>query len=143
MIALGQRLAGDDAVGLAVAEALRVRGVPVEVIEDPAGIVDALAGGDVILVDAIVGAGEPGGVRVLAPEDLGRGGIAAVSRHGLDVRGAAELSRVLYPGAGRLQVVGVQIAGAERFVTGLSPPVSAAVGAAAEAVIALLRRAPS
>lgn len=140
VVALGQRFAGDDAVGLAVAAELRARGVPVREIADATGIVEALAdGSDVILIDALLGAGEPGRVRVLSPEDLGRERLAAVSSHGLDVPAAAALARALYPGAGRLSVVAVQIARAEPFAATLSPAVAAAVGAAAEAVTALLR----
>ncbi len=66
IIGIGQATAGDDGVGIAVARRLRELGLPesVEVIEiaEPSALIDfALFGADpIILIDAIVGGGEPG-----------------------------------------------------------------------------------
>ena len=140
LVALGQRFAGDDAVGLAVADRLRAAGVLVVEARDAADLVEALgAGGEVILVDALRGPGAPGSVRVIAPEDVDRDGAAAISSHGLDVPGAVALAAALHPGAPppRLCIVGVVVGAVERFSPGLSPPVAAAVERAAEAVLEL------
>jgi hydrogenase maturation protease len=137
VVALGQRFGGDDAVGLAVGE--RLRGAPgVVVVEarDAADLIEAIeAGGDVIVVDAVRCAGEPGTVRVLLPEDLGRE--ASVSSHGLDVAGAIALARALRPDAPapRVRIVGVTIAGSDPFREGMSPAVAAAVEPAVQVVL--------
>jgi hydrogenase maturation protease len=137
VIALGQRLAGDDAAGLAVADRLRARGLdPIEVAS-AADLVTALeAPGDVVLVDAVLG--EPAGsVLVLAPDDLAGGGLAAVSSHGIDVPSAIALASMLYPGPRSVRVVGVVIGRAPRFTEGLSPEVAAGVEVATDRVIAI------
>ena len=154
MIGLGQRFGGDDAVGLAVAAMLRERDASEELevreVGDATALVDALlTPAPVIIVDALLGDGEPGTLHLLSPEALGAGALAAVSSHGLDVGQAIALSRVLHPDAvsPRIQILGVEIARAERFHEGLSPQVLAAVQQAACAVLTLGRsidgRAPA
>lgn len=139
VIALGQRLAGDDAVGLAVADRLRAAGVPVIEVASATDLVTALeAPGDVVLVDAVLG-DEPGRVLVVTPEQLGRDGIAAVSSHGIDVPAALALAATLYPETANrvVRLVGIVIARAPRFTEGLSPAVDNAVHTAVERVLAL------
>lgn len=145
IIALGQPLAGDDAAGLAVAARLRAAGVAVIEVASVTDLVTALeAPGDVILVDAVLG-DEPGRVLVLAPEQLGRDGVAAVSSHGIDVPAAIALAATLYPEtAGRtVRLVGVVIDRAPRFTEGLSSAVENAIHAACERVLALCGAAPN
>jgi hydrogenase maturation protease len=143
VIGLGQRYGGDDAVGLAVVARLRALGCPdgVELVEAPdaAHLVAALeTPGRAIIVDALLGPGEPGRIHVITPGDLDAGGLSAVSTHGLDVPGAIALAAALYPSRARaVHIVGVEIARATRFREGMSPEVAAAVDGAVAAVLAL------
>jgi hydrogenase maturation protease len=133
IVALGQRFAGDDAAGLAVADHLRAAGLPVLEVTSAVDLVSALdPPGDVILVDAVRG-DAPGRVVELDPEALAGGGLAAVSSHGLDVPAAIALAAVLH-GPSRVRVVGIVIGPAPRFTEGLSAEVAAAVPLAAAAV---------
>lgn len=128
VLALGSS-GGDDAVGLAVADQVEgaLRG-------DATALVELLAEHElVVLVDALLGA-EPGRVRVLEEADLD-GPVQAVSSHAISVPQAVQLARVLHPRAGRLIIVGVEIA----------PPqpgakLSLRVGAAVPEAAATVRR---
>jgi hydrogenase maturation protease len=92
----------------------------------------------VIVVDAALGT-VPGRVHLLDPGDLGRGALAAVSSHGIDLPGAVALAGVLHPGSvARVRVVAVEITRAARFQEGLSEAVREAVPRAASAVLRLL-----
>jgi hydrogenase maturation protease len=149
VIGLGQRFGGDDAVGLAVLARLAELGGGEELeqveVEDATQLIEALlTPRRAVIVDAVLGAGEPGRVHLLSPDALARGALSAVSTHGLDVAQAIALARRLYPDtvSPRIQLVGVEIARAERFQQGLSPALAAAVDRAAEAVIALSHEAP-
>jgi hydrogenase maturation protease len=143
VIGLGQRAAGDDGVGLAVVELLRVRGVPsgVEVVDanDTTDLVALLAtDARVIVVDAVV-AERAGEVLDLAPEDLSRPEDRAVSSHALSVRAAIELARALGdPLAPAIDIVGITIERATRLAEGLSPVVGEAVPRAVEHILARL-----
>lgn len=148
VIGLGQRHGGDDAVGRAVIARLRALAPPAAMelveVDDPSALIEALLSERrVVLVDALLGAGDPGRVHHLAPEQLGQGALAALSTHGLDVPQAIALARSLYPDAvsPRIELVGIEIARATRFTEGLSPPVLAAVDEAAKAVMALASEA--
>ena len=101
VIGVGNPDAGDDAVGRAVAGRLAARpraGVVVrECSGDAAALIDAWQGfDDVVVVDACHGAGPPGSVHRLHPDDLarfkGRGG---ASTHSFGVATAVGLSRAL------------------------------------------------
>jgi hydrogenase maturation protease len=144
VVGIGQRLAGDDGVGLRVAErvrALDLPGVEVASAASATDLIAALEGPErVIVVDAVLGPGEPGRLHVAAPEDFGAGRLVAVSTHGLDVPGAVAMARALYPEtvAPSIRIVGVEIARADRLGEGLSAEVAMAVEGAARAVIDLL-----
>jgi hydrogenase maturation protease len=143
VIALGQPAAGDDGVGPAVLARLRARGAPpgVELLE--AGEASALVEwarfpGTVVIVDALLG-GRPGALLRLAAEDLEASALSPLSTHGLSVGGALALARSLAPGelSPRIEIVGIAIAAPDRWAARLSPPVAAAVDAAADLVLAL------
>jgi hydrogenase maturation protease len=150
VIGLGQRLAGDDAVGLAVVERLRARGVPpyVELFEaaDASALLDLLrTTGPVVIVDAVVGKGSPGEVVELDAADFERASDRPLSSHGLDVVGAIALARMLSEDetSPRIQIVGVRIAAPARWTCGLSPAVGAAVERAARIALRLTCRSPA
>ncbi len=143
VIGLGQRAAGDDAVGLAILDEIRRKGPPpgVEILElaDASDLVEGLrCRGPVIVVDAVLGA-RPGEVLELAPADVTSGALAPVSSHGLGVGQAIELAGVLAPAelAPTIRLVAVTVRRPGGACVGLSPEVAAAVPRAAERVLAL------
>lgn len=144
VIGLGQRLAGDDGVGIEVAERVRAMdlpGVEVRFATDASQVIEALVTpGPVVIVDAVLDAA-PGRVRAISAEDLGPDRAATVSSHGIDLAAAIALARALYPDtvSPSIHVLGVGISRATRACEGLSPEVAAAVPRAAAAAIALAR----
>ncbi len=141
VLGLGQELAGDDAVGLAVARELSARGWPARTSSDASELVTLLEAGErVVLVDAVVDGGAPGDVRRLSPGALGVEA-SPVSSHGLTVRAALDLVCALAgeEALDRLDIVAVAIDRPAALATGLSPPVADAVGRAADLVEAIAR----
>jgi hydrogenase maturation protease len=146
VIGIGQASVGDDAVGLAVVRELRDTGPPpgVEVFEvvEAAALVPLLETAQpVVLVDAVMSGPGPGHVLDVPAEQLAMAGVTPASTHGLGVREAIELARILFPDtlSPRISVVGVTIARPDGYRQGLSPEVVAAVPAAVEAVLARVR----
>ena len=144
VIGLGQRVAGDDGVGLAVVDALRARGVPagVEVVcaSEDAALVSLLETAvPVVLVDAVLGS-PAGDVLELDPAELARRDAHAVSTHGIGVADAVALARTLAPEtvAPSVRVVAVTIERPARYETGLSPAGAAALPHAVARVLALV-----
>jgi hydrogenase maturation protease len=140
IVGIGQPAAGDDGVGLVVAQALAARGLATRQGAD-ASIVLALvaAGRRVVVVDAVAG-GRPGTVLQLDLAALDDGP-APLSSHGLGVADALALARILY-GARVLDgvaIVGVAIERPRGGSFGLSPAVAAAVEPAAALAAALAR----
>ncbi len=144
IIAIGQRMAGDDGVGLAVLDRLRQGALPpgtelLEVTDATALIALLETRLPVILLDAVVGSGPVGEVIEFdALEDaLAPGGASPVSTHGVNVAQAVALARVLSPlaEACSVSVVGVRIAPPRRYTVGLSEEVAAAVPRAAALVM--------
>lgn len=135
VVCVGNALRGDDGVGPAVAQVLRERGMAAVVHDgEPASLIDAWDGAAaVVLVDAVVTGADAGTVHRFdaAAGTLRAGGGA--STHGLGVAEAVELARALGRLPRRVVVIGVE--GAD-FAPGaeLSPPVTAAVAEAADAV---------
>ena len=134
MIGVGNVLRGDDAVGLAIAQRLRLRPrLPenvsvVECEQEPSRLLDAWAAVDVALVvDAAASGAPPGTVhRFDASERPIPAGVFRSSTHAFGVGDAVELARVLGRLPGRVIVYGVE---GTDFAAGssLSAPVAAAV----------------
>jgi hydrogenase maturation protease len=144
VVGIGQIVAGDDGVGLAVLDELRRRRVPegTEIVHlaDPMDLVPLLERDErVVLVDAVL-ASPPGVVLELGPDELSRQASQPASSHGMGAAQAIELARALSPGgaAPHLRVVAVTIGRPERYRVGLSPEVAAAVPQAADRVLQLL-----
>ncbi len=145
VIGIGQRAAGDDAVGLAVLERLRHLSLPLgtELVEaaEATALVPLLETRlPVIVLDAVVGAGRVGEVLELDAHALDTCDDRPVSTHGIDVAQALALARVLSPesAAPSVSVVGVRITPPRRFTRGLSREVAAALSKAVSVVIARL-----
>jgi hydrogenase maturation protease len=133
VIGVGQARAGDDAVGLHVARALRARGVDARESADASALLPLLERGErVVLVDALLDGAPPGTVRELAPGDLAVS--RALSTHGVDLAAVLELGRVLYGdrALADVAIVAVSIDGARLDGTELTPEVAAAIAPAAE-----------
>ncbi len=145
VIALGQTSAGDDGVGVAVLEELRRRrhcaDVELRQVSDATSLIPLLdTRGPVLLVDAVLGVGA-GEVIELDVDQLSQRGVNTVSSHGVGVAEALRLAHVLAPESlsPSIRIIGVGIERATRFRSGLSPAVAAAVGPAADAVLAYLQ----
>ena len=142
IIGLGQALAGDDGVGLAVLHALRAQPLPSDVelltIADPSALVDLFASDTaILLLDAVLG--EPAGeIAELTPEALSARPPLSVSSHGLGIPQAIGLARALAEGGpmATIRIIAVTIARPERYARGLSPAVAAAVPRAMQRVLA-------
>jgi hydrogenase maturation protease len=143
VVGLGRRDRGDDAVGPAVAErAMELVPAGVTVVErmEPARLIEAWAGADLVVVTDAVRSGQPPGtVHVLhachgpLPVRTGAGGT-----HDLGLAEVIELGRALQRLPPELVVIGVE---AQQFGLGepMSPQVSACVELAAKAVAEVIR----
>ena len=144
IIGIGQPLAGDDGVGIAIARRARemCERTDVEVVElsEPSALVPLLIDGanPVVLIDALVDAGEPGDVRHFAPEPGWRSA-RLLSSHGVGVRDAIDLARTLEPeaAANNIDIVAVTILRPSRYGETLSPAVAAAIDKAAALALRL------
>jgi hydrogenase maturation protease len=141
LIGIGNPDRGDDAAGRAVARRLLEHEHPgLEVVEctgEATALMEAWAGyADVVLVDACRGAGPPGSVHRIGPDEAA--GVAALrhaSTHSLGVAAAIGLARALGTLPRRLVVWAIE-AGTAREGAPLSPEVERAV----ERVVATVLR---
>jgi hydrogenase maturation protease len=146
IIGIGQAVAGDDGVGIAVIRKLRETGVPadIEMIEaaEPSAMIPYLIDGadPIILVDAVVGAGAPGRLLHLEPgaSQLRKGKM--LSTHGVGVIEAIELAGQLGAANSRIVILGITIDRPARYGEALSPAVAAAVARAADEALRIARR---
>lgn len=133
VVAVGNRFAGDDAVGPLVLDALREAGLPAGVVAverdgEPARILDAWDGLDaVVVVDAARSGAPVGTVHRVDPDDEpgALAGARAAGTHGAGVAEALALGAVLGRRPPRVVLVAVE---GEAFAGGAA--VTAAVAAA-------------
>lgn len=149
VIGLGAHALGDDGVGLVVAGELArqaLADVEVFLARDGAALIPLLATPlPVVLVDALVVAGEPfGEVRLLGVDAVAPAAAASMSSHGLGVREALALAQALDPEGttAAVHLVAITIPRPPRYAEGLGPEASAAVPKAIEAVLTLVRSFP-
>ena len=141
VLALGNPLLGDDAVGLEVARVLRERlaGRPdTELVEDEAGgiqLMERMTGFDrAIVVDAILSGAAPGTIHRLGPGEIPTQRTAVA--HGIDLPRALELGRSLgLPMPGEVRVVAIEAESVLEFREFMTPAVAAAVLPAVAAVL--------
>lgn len=147
VVGVGNRFRRDDAAGLEVADLLRAHapdGVEILTLEgEPTVLLELLADADlVVLVDAVAAGGEPGEVRRFdATDEAVPGNVFGASTHAFGLGETIELARMLGRLNARVVVYGIT---GEEFVAGegLSPSVTYAVGAAADAVLRELAGSP-
>ena len=139
IIGVGRRAGGDDGAGPAVIDRLRKEYEPAHYelheIPEPSALIPLLEESErVIIVDAALGAGAPGTVLVVRPEELDNCPISSVSTHGMSVGQAISLARVLASGKVCLEIYIVAIAAKKPIgvVFGLSPEVELAIEQAAQ-----------
>jgi hydrogenase maturation protease len=147
VVGLGQRDRGDDAAGPAIAARVGELGLPgVRVIEqaDPAGLLDAWAGGRLVVVaDAVRSGRPPGTVHILhAAHGPPPAWAGLAGTHAFGLAEAVELARALGRLPPELVIVGIE---AEHFRFGepMSPPVAGALDTAARAVATITRTPPA
>jgi hydrogenase maturation protease len=145
VVGLGNEIAGDDAVGVLVARALRDdRGIAADVVESSASgmaLIEVFAGYDrAVVVDSIrTGRNPPGTITEMALADVGR--VVAPSLHhaGLPEM-AAVASRLGLSFPGHTRVFAVEVEDPYTIGAPMSEPVARAVGEVARRVRGLLRR---
>lgn len=142
VVGLGNRLRGDDGVGLEVAAALASRAPGLEVVAlegEPVALIELWNGTEeAIVVDAVAGA-EPGRIHRI---DASAGaadwrGQAPASSHAFGLGQVIELAAALGRLPARLEVIGIE---GRSFETGT--PVSAAVRAAGRRLVDILAASP-
>jgi hydrogenase maturation protease len=144
-VGVGQRLAGDDGVGLAVIEHLRRSALPPEItigeVREPSALIPMLEDtqGRLVIVDAVLA--EPAGeILNLDADALEARGLASVSSHGLSVGQALALARATMTASASapdVRVVAVTTGRPIRGTQGLSPAVAASVPRAAHLALEL------
>jgi hydrogenase maturation protease len=147
IIGIGRRTGGDDGAGPAVIERLRnareSADYDLHEIPEPSALIPLLEEAErVIIVDAALGAGAPGTVRVVCPEELDACPISSVSTHGMSVGQAIAFARVLAPEkvCPRIFIVAIAAEKPAGVVFGLSAEVAAAIDEAAHTALALATR---
>ncbi|MFZ0889824.1 MAG: hydrogenase maturation protease [Candidatus Binataceae bacterium] len=147
IIGIGQSMAGDDGVGIAVARRLGEMDVPDDInvmeLAEPSEIIPFLIEGasPVVLVDAVVGASPPGRLIRLEAGTPELAKAKLLSSHGVGMFDAIELARTITtdPAAFRVVVIGIAIERPRRYGERLSPPVAAAVAPAAELALRIAK----
>lgn len=130
VLALGQRYGGDDAVGLHAARALRRLGVAVIELADASALIEQLDTTEpVLVIDAVLASAPVGTVLVLDAEAIEADGARPHSSHGMSVRDALGLARVLHGErlAPRITVIGVVVSPSSTLAEGLGPEVAEAL----------------
>ncbi len=149
IIGVGRRAGGDDGAGPAVIDRLRngyeSAHCELHEIPEPSALIPLLEEAErVVVVDAALGAGAPGTVLIVRPEELDNCPISSVSTHGMSVGQAITLARVLAPERVCPEIYIVAIAAKKPIgvVFGLSSEVESAIEQAAQTAYALsFRRA--
>jgi len=107
VIALGNTLRKDDAVGIVLRKKLGKR---IEIIDGGTGalkLIDVLSRYDrIILLDAIDFGGAPGDLKIFDLEDVD--GENLFSTHSFDIKKLVELSKILYDKPREVVIVGIQ-----------------------------------
>lgn len=136
-VCLGSPFRGDDAVGPVVAERLRGLGVPVlDCADEPTRLLDAWAGLDVVVVDALRSGTTAGALHRI---DAGDGplprDLRLASTHAMGIADALDLARALDRAPTRVVVLGL-----EGTAFGMGEDMTPAVAAAIDGLVAAVVR---
>lgn len=145
IVCVGNSLVGDDAAGSAVHDALDGRLPPRTRLRllgvGGIALLDDLQGEEcLIVVDAVQLGAAAGTVHVLAWDAIPEAGGAAVSLHGLGIREAVAVGRMLYPEImpRRVYLVGIEGRRFDCLGEEMTPAVSAAIDEAVSQVLKLI-----
>jgi hydrogenase maturation protease len=135
VVCVGNSLVGDDAVGCAVYESLAKEPLPDGVRLYLLGIgglslLENLAGESIlIVVDAVQFGAKPGTIHVLDWNELPQARTPVVSAHGIGLRQAIDLGKILHPEAipRTIRLIGIEGAAFGTIGAGLTPEVALAV----------------
>jgi hydrogenase maturation protease len=135
VVCIGNSLVGDDAAGCAVYESLARESLPDGVrlhLLGVAGIslLEILAGESIlIVVDAVQFGAKPGTVHILDWSELPQAQGQVVSAHGIGLREAIDLGRILSPEAmpRKILLIGIEGVSFDTIGAGLTPEVASAV----------------
>ena len=117
------------------------KSVEVHEVSDPAKLINLLSEIDrAILIDAVVGNGEPGHISCLTADSLAKAGVTPVSSHGISIAQIINLARTLAPctPSADIHIIGITIKQPEQHALEMSPPVRAAVSRAAAVILEML-----
>lgn len=145
VIGCGNLLAGDDGIGIHVINELRKTALPsnVQLFEggtDPLRLLDLLRNTTkVILIDAIIGAGNPGEIFILSPEQIDSQDIGPLSLHEFGLPQIFQLGYELFPQEMPQEtlVVGIEAKNIDSCNPNLSPAVEKSIPHAVAAVLEL------
>lgn len=134
LIAIGQPAAGDDGVGIAIAQAFHKKDLPDTIethqLTDATRLIDLLSGVDrVILIDAVVDSDAVGQIVCLTVDELTEGKVTPLSGHGTNIVQAIKLAQTLAPNTTTddICIVGVTIARPREYTYQMSPAVAVAI----------------
>jgi hydrogenase maturation protease len=143
VVCVGNSLVGDDAAGCAVYELLAKESLPEGTRLHLLGIggislLECLAGEKLlIVVDAVQFGATPGTIHVLNWNDLPQAGGGAVSAHGIGLREAIALGRILSPEVMPQEVllIGIEGVSFDTIGLGMTQEVESAVEVGAQEVL--------
>ncbi len=135
VVCVGNSLVGDDAAGCAVYELLSREPLPKGAKLQLLGVggislLDCLDGESImIVVDAVQLGGSPGTLHVIDWDDLPQAAAGAVSAHGVGLREAIALGRMLSPGAmpRKVLLIGIEGVSFDTIGSPMTPEVANAV----------------
>jgi hydrogenase maturation protease len=147
IVCIGNDLAADDGVGLAVHRALAQKELPAGTRLRFLGVggmdlLEEIGGEDcLVVVDAVRLGAPPGTVHILGWDQLPSIGSRPVSGHGIGIREAIEVGRLLYPEKtpGQVYLVGIEGKCFDRLGEGLSEEVFNSIETAAVQILHLLQ----
>jgi hydrogenase maturation protease len=147
IVGLGQRNAGDDAIGLLVLDGLKDHELPTETelysLSEPSELTSVLQTNDSVwIIDAVVGPYPPGTILELSAQQWQQEQVQSISSHGLSLGQVLELTKELYPTTCTPQVLllGVAIDPPQRYQIGLSKPIQKALSDMIQLILTKLEK---
>ncbi|MEM3585821.1 MAG: hydrogenase maturation protease [Candidatus Jordarchaeaceae archaeon] len=144
IIGVGNLLLGDEGVGVHVVEELNKRNLPsnVKVFDGGTGGIALLSLMDeaekVIIVDAVLGGGEPGEIYLLDVDKLMKGVVKFFSLHEMNLSSVLRIGKELGKLPPELIIVGIEPKNYKEYSMELSPEVKAAVPRIIETILGLI-----
>ncbi|MFB0563347.1 MAG: hydrogenase maturation protease [Candidatus Lokiarchaeia archaeon] len=144
IIGVGNLLMGDEGLGVHVVEELNERELPpdVKVIDGGTGgiaLLNLMEGADkVILIDAVLGGGQPGEIYVMGIDKLMTGVVRFFSLHEMDLLSTLKIGKELDKLPPELVLVGVEPNNYQEYSMDLTPEVKAVIPKVIEVILGLV-----